>query len=141
MAKKKTGVFTKYDYVPGNYRRISEESNTVPDLVLSMAEIYRKYAVTGDISALPGRVRPVYVDNGSEFDDSFESEEATDTYLHVQDLRESVGKSYTKKTPASPAEEDINTTESPKGDESNNQPDNNDPSDGHDANERSEAKE
>lgn len=101
MEKKKSGVFTKYDYVPGKYRFISEETLTVPDLVLSMAEIYRKYAITGDISSLPGKVRPNYVDDGDELEDGFESEEMTDTLLHAKELRESPARQPDKAHPAS----------------------------------------
>lgn len=94
-------VMSKYDYVFKTPRLISEDSITVPDLVLSMAEIYRKYAVTGDISSLPGKVRPNYVDDGDEFEDGFESEEMTDTLLYAKQLRESPARQPEKAHPAS----------------------------------------
>lgn len=100
MAKR---VMSKYDYVFDEtcYRKISEESCTVPNMCLSMAEIYRKYVVTGgDISQLPGKVMPHTFDDGDEFDESFESEEYVDTMLHVQELR------TRQPEPAYPAAED-----------------------------------
>lgn len=44
------------------FRLIDESTSTVPDMVLSMKDIYERYAVTGDISSLPGSVRP-YVED------------------------------------------------------------------------------
>lgn len=39
-------------------RVIGRETSTVPDMVFSMKDIYERYAVTHDISSLPGAVRP-----------------------------------------------------------------------------------
>lgn len=50
-----------WQYQP-SYRLIDESTSTVPDMVLSMKDIYERYAVTGDISALPGSIRP-YVED------------------------------------------------------------------------------
>lgn len=99
---------SKYDFLynPKNFRRVDESTMTVPDLVLSMAEIYRKYALTGDINALPGKVRPQSFDTGDEFDESFESEEMTDSMLHATNLRRSSVQDPEDPAPANPAEED-----------------------------------
>lgn len=125
--KKEKKVMSKYDYVFKTPRFISEDSLTVPDLVLSMAEIYRKYAVTGDISSLPGKVRPNYFDDGDELDDGFESEEMTDTLLHAKELRESALRQQEKAHPASedkPQEEEESSKEesSPKPQEPASEP-------------------
>lgn len=133
---KKAVNYTKYNFswVP---RKIDESTLTVPDLVLSMAEIYRKYAVTGDISSLPGKVRPVTFDDGDEFDDSFESEEMTDTLLHAREIR------TRQQSKANPASEDMDNKEDTSEEDVSTkpQPESDAPSDIHDDNERSEAKE
>ena len=103
MANKKN-VMSKYDYVFETPRIIDETTDTVPDLVLSMAEIYRKYKVTGgDISVLPGNIRPIIQDDGDELSDDVydEPEEMTDSLLLARSIRSEAS------APANPAAEDI----------------------------------
>lgn len=103
MAAKRK-VMSKYDYVFETPRFIDESTDTVPDLVLSMAEIYRKYKVSGgDIGVLPGNIRPIIQDEGDELSDDIydEPEEMTDSLLLARSIRSAAS------APANPAEEDI----------------------------------
>ena len=96
-------VMSKYDYVFETPRIIDESSDTVPDLVLSMAEIYRKYHVSGgDISVLPGNIRPITVDDGDELSDDIydDPEDMTDSLLLARSIRSAAS------APANPAAED-----------------------------------
>lgn len=131
-------VMSKYDYVFQTPRIIDETTETVPDLVLSMAEIYRKYHVSGgDISVLPGNIRPIVQDDGDELSDDIydELEEMTDSLLLARSIRSAAS------APAYPAAEDI--PEQKEDDSSSPIPEKareNAPST-HDDNERSEEKE
>lgn len=103
MAPKRK-VMSKYDFVFETPRVIDESTDTVPDLVLSMAEIYRKYKVSGgDITVLPGNVRPIIQDDGDELSDEVfdEPEEMTDSLLLARSIRSAAS------APANPAAEDI----------------------------------
>lgn len=69
-------------------RIIDESTDTLPDLVLSMRDIYRKYAVTGDISALPGAVRPLVQDPEDYDGEAPEFEELVDVSYNRTRLRD-----------------------------------------------------
>lgn len=80
---RKVSYIFKYQYKP-DIRRIDEESKTVPDLVLSMRDVYRKYVLTGNLEGIA--VSPLVTDDRlmEEF-----PEETTDSLLMAQQLRES----------------------------------------------------
>lgn len=81
---RKVSYIFKHQYKP-EIRRIDEESKTVPDLVLSMRDVYRKYVLTGNLEGIA--VSPLVID-----DRLMEElpEETTDSLLMAQQLRESV---------------------------------------------------
>lgn len=74
-----------WQYQP-SFRLIDESTSTVPDMVLSMKDIYERYAVTGDISALPGSVRP-YVDDPEDSDYRESPEEDLDILFETREAR------------------------------------------------------
>lgn len=124
MMKKLVINTTKYNF-KWSPRNVDESTRTVPDLVLSMAEIYRKYLVTGDISSLPGKVRPTMYDEGDEFDDSFESEEMTDSLLRARELRDSASntiKTQTTERTRQPDNGPSGQEDKPQNDEGANAP-------------------
>lgn len=82
MMKSKTFIF-KHQYKHSPRRLDCTGSRTIPDLVLSMRDIYLKYAVTGDISSLPGRIRPY-------------SDDDVDSDLEAPDYEEFVDVSYAR---------------------------------------------
>lgn len=121
-------VMSKYDYVGPNPRIISEETCTVPDLVLSMADIYRKYAVTGDISALPGAVRPIVVDDADVEDPiNPDYEEFTDVLEHSRRIRRDVTEDIQDDTPASDEKDSADSSsDNPSSEEERSDDDNED---------------
>lgn len=80
---RKVSYIFKHQYKP-ELRRIDEDSKTVPDLVLSMRDVYRKYVLTGNLEGIA--VSPLVTDDRlmEEF-----PEETTDSLLMAQQLRES----------------------------------------------------
>lgn len=110
--KKQVINTTKYNF-KWSPRKVDESTRTVPDLVLSMADIYRKYLVTGDISSLPGKVRPTMYDEGDEFDESFESEEMTDSLLRARELRDSASNTIKTQTTERTRQQDATHEEGP----------------------------
>lgn len=76
----------KWQYKPNN-RFIGCESSTVPDMVMSMKEIYSRYAVTGDISQLPGSVRPMNVDPDDDNYPVTDADDFTDVLQASRSLR------------------------------------------------------
>lgn len=69
-----------------NHRLLDESTSTIPDMVLSMKDIYERYAVTGDISSLPGSVRP-YVEDPEDSDYRESPEETLDVLYASREAR------------------------------------------------------
>lgn len=76
----------KWQYKPNN-RFIGSKTSTVPDMVMSMKDIYQRYAVTGDISQLPGSVRPINVDPDDGNYSVTDAEDFTDVLQASRSLR------------------------------------------------------
>lgn len=76
----------KWQYKP-SYRLIGSETQTVPDMVLSMKDIYQRYAVTGDITLLPGSVRPMNFDPDDDNYPVTDAEDFTDVLQVSRSLR------------------------------------------------------
>lgn len=74
-----------WQYQP-SFRLIDESTSTVPDMVLSMKDIYERYAVTGDISSLPGSMRP-YVEDPEDSDYRESPEETLDVLYASREAR------------------------------------------------------
>lgn len=74
-----------WQYQP-SLRLIDESTSTVPDMVLSMKDIYERYAVTGDISSLPGSVRP-FVEDPEDSDYRESPEENLDVLYATREAR------------------------------------------------------
>lgn len=105
MKKSKTFIF-KHQYKHSPRRLDCTGSRTIPDLVLSMRDIYLKYAVTGDISSLPGRIRPFTDDDVDSNLESPDYEELVDvSYARVNAQREA--QRMRQQESANPAAEDI----------------------------------
>lgn len=74
-----------WQYQP-SFRLIDESTSTVPDMVLSMKDIYERYAVTGDITSLPGSVRP-YVEDPEDSGYREYPEEPLDLFYQSREAR------------------------------------------------------
>lgn len=84
-------IMSKYDFTPDMADTGIDytELVTVPDQVLSMYDIYIKYAVRGEIAGLANLILPVTHDNLDDFDSDvdFVPEEDLDILKRSRDLR------------------------------------------------------
>lgn len=101
---KQKSVNNKYQFYPEYNRPDIDYSElvTVPDQVLSMYDIYMKYAVRGDISGLANNLRPHVMDD-LDLDDpelDVEYDDDLDVLARSRQLRNKVS------VPANPAVED-----------------------------------
>lgn len=92
MAKKNVKrVMSKYDFDVTIDRNPIDytELVTVPDQVLSMYEIYQKYAVRGEIAGLANNIRPHTTDDLDDFDEAvdFVPEEDVDILQRSHSFR------------------------------------------------------
>lgn len=82
---------TKYDYDPNKDLPQIDYSElvTVPDQVLTMYEIYQKYAVRGEIAGLSQSIRPHTTDDLDDFDPAvdFVPEEDVDILQRSHEIR------------------------------------------------------
>lgn len=83
ISRSRSRFIFKHQFVL-NPREVDESTLTVPDLVLSMRDVYKKYVLTGSIEGLA--VRP-FVQDERLMDDF--PEETVDTLLMSKNLRES----------------------------------------------------
>lgn len=105
MSKK---VMSKYDF-SSDYAETGvdySELVTVPDQVLSMFDIYMKYAVRGEIAGLANNIRPHVTDDLDDFDPAvdFVPEEDLDILQRSHAVRMAADASASD--PANPAVED-----------------------------------
>lgn len=104
---KKKVVFSQYEFYPGYADTGIDYSEliTVPDQVLSMREIYQKYAVTGQIAGLANGVFPHTTDDLDLDDDvlDFVPEEDVDILQRSTSIR--MAKDAKASSPAYPAAE------------------------------------
>lgn len=106
---KMKSVNNKYQFTPryGNSGVDYSELVTVPDQVLSMYDIYMKYAVRGDLTGLANNARP-HVSDDFDLDDpelDVEYDDDVDVLARSRQLRNEVS------VPANPAVEDIPVAE------------------------------
>lgn len=99
---------SKYDFTPDMLRTGIDYSElvTVPDQVMSMYDIYMKYAVRGEIAGLANSIRPHTSDDLDMFDDSvdFVPEEDLDVLHRSHSIRMAIEAEAS--SPANPAVED-----------------------------------
>lgn len=104
---------SKYDFTPDMARTGIDytEVVTVPDQVLSMYDIYMKYAVRGEIAGLANNIRPHVQDDLDMFDESvdFVPEEDLDILQRSKSIR--MAKDAEASSQANPASEDISVGE------------------------------
>lgn len=104
---------SKYDFSLDMLRTGIDYSElvTVPDQVMSMYDIYMKYAVRGEISGLANNIRPHVSDNLDPFDDAvdFVPEEDLDILQRSKYIR--TANDAKASSPANPAVEDIPVAE------------------------------
>ena len=104
---------SKYDFRPYMaYTGIDySEVVTVPDQVLSMYDIYQKYAVRGEIAGLANNIRPHVTDDLDMFDESvdFVPEEDLDVLQRSRALR--MASDASASDPANPDVEDKPSTD------------------------------
>lgn len=103
---------SKYDFSP-DYSQTEidyTELVTVPDQVLSMYDIYMKYAVRGEITGLANNIRPHVTDDLDDFDEAvnFVPEEDLDVLQRSRALR---------MASEAKAEEESNTIKTPEVEE------------------------
>lgn len=88
---KKLVCNTKYEFVPGYGDSHIDYSElvTVPDQVMSMYDIYMKYAVRGEIAGLANNIRPHVSDDLDMFDESvdFVPEDDLDILQRSREIR------------------------------------------------------
>lgn len=99
---------SKYDFTPDMARTGIDytEVVTVPDQVLSMYDIYVKYAVRREIAGLANNIRPHTQDDLDMFDENvnFVPEEDLDILQRSKSIR--MAKDAEASSPANPAVED-----------------------------------
>lgn len=104
---------SKYDFTPdmADTKIDYSELVTVPDQVLSMYDIYMKYAVHGEIAGLANNIRPHVHDDLDMFDESvdFVPEEDLDVLQRSRALR--MVNDAEASSSAHPAAEDIPVAE------------------------------
>ena len=104
---------SKYDFTPdmADTKIDYSELVTVPDQVLSMYDIYQKYAVRGEITGLANNINPHVTDDLDMFDDAvdFVPEEDLDVLQRSRALR--MANDAEASSPANPAVEDIPVAE------------------------------
>lgn len=116
---------SKYDFDPSADVNTIDYSElvTVPDQVLSMYDIYMKYAVRGEISGLANNIRPHVQDDLDDFDEAvdFVPEEDLDILQRAKASR--MAKEASASSQAHPALEDIPVgSEEPSEEESGKTP-------------------
>lgn len=104
---------SKYDFTPDMAQTGIDytEVVTVPDQVLSMYDIYMKYAVRGEIAGLANNIRPHVTDDLDPFDPDvdFVPEEDLDILQRSHSVR--MAADAIASDPANPAAEDIPVAE------------------------------